>query len=369
MRGMKKIIIYKGIPLTVLFAFAFVFFCYATSAPKIKNKELDALKHNSDIQLFTVIFDEAICQNESNDYFDLLDNYINTCNVKQIGIYNEFVPDKYSGIEGATILFEAFDFGYPLYEGVYPSKQQLRSGENYAVISMSRKKDVYLENKKEYININGTKFEVTGYFSKYSEWMFENKILMVASVETARKWKWLSAHNLAGNNVFTFCSDDFSDLSVYHKKNHESKYVKYCSDIFILNDNSYPYGRSMAPTDYQINMYRVLVVFCILVLAFTIELLFCQRKKEFEILSKHGISIFQIICKIYIELMGFCYAGVILGGLFALGIIYYFDGYIQCNISSIYDYFATSVIFTVCIVILSSFYSVFKTIIKYTKHR
>lgn len=362
---MKKILKYNNILIVIIFAFAFVAFCYATCAGNIEKKEKQAINNSSNLELFLIYFNELSDDNIFKNYYDYLNAYIQYD--EEVGIYTQFTPDTYSGLDGATIMFDAFDFGYPLYKGTYPTREQVKSGKSYAVISMSSRKQVYQKNGIEYIDINGTSFEVTGYFSKYSEWMFENKILLVADIEVVRQWQWLSEHNLAGNQVFTFCSNNSKLLLDTHKKCADDKNISYYSDVFMYNDNTYPRERSIAPTEYQIKLYKLLTIICLIVLLFAMELQFYQRKKEFEILNKNGFSVAQILFKIYCELISCSLLGIIFGACFIICLIYYFEGYVEYNISSLYDYFVISILYLVGSVAISSSYSVSKMIIKFLK--
>lgn len=237
---------------------------------------------------------------------------------------------------------------YPLYRGNYPSKDQLNTGKGYAVISYSRKSDVYIKDDIEYIDFNGEAFEVTGYLSKYSEWLVNNGTLLFAGEDTEVLWECMARYLADGWLYVKLESENtLSCIGQIEEMNEAAKIISddnFCVESLstVILDDNYINDRivaSKAPTDNQLKYARLVMLLIIVMLSCVVSYWFLLRKAELEIRRKMGYSIVSISGLLYKDMLMPAVVGVTAGKIIECIYIFIKDGYIALDREGIYNAF------------------------------
>ncbi len=261
---------------------------------------------------------------------------------------------------------------YPLHKGAYPTKQQLETGDGYAVVAYSRKSDVYSKDGIEYIDFNGEAFQVTGYLDKNADWLIESGLLLFCGCNSDGAWGFLAGYLEDGYLIIRIESDDTGNLSDNYEKYNEramelskgSFYVEYIHDVMYWQIEDVHEEYSRVPTDTAKTYAKYIFAFLVVMLCFMVEFWMKQRKSEFATMRKHGFSVCNIIGRIYGELLIFAAIGTVLGGIVNLALSAWFDGYIAFDWERTYYCFVILVVYIVLVVALTSAFSVIGIIIK-----
>lgn len=262
---------------------------------------------------------------------------------------------------------------YPLHKGSYPTKEQLATGDGYAVISYARKKDTYTKNGKVYLDFCGDAFEVTGYLDNNIRWVIENDVIFFAGSNTERLWSstakyledgWL---NLAvesdekityedNPNELKRLAEDISEGQFYI----ESVDFKEKAAYYSLSGEN-PDSRTLS--DNQMHYISYVFIFVMIMLCFIIEFWMNMRKKEFAIMRKNGFLLFDIAGRIYKELFILAFIGALIGKGLRLCMEIIYDGYVDISGAVVYQNFVFIILFMVITVMLSAAFSVCKMLI------
>ena len=202
------------------FMVLFILFLYIADSDIIRKREME--KHNELLATggvrFSVILEVADADNLSESKEMLLKEF----KMYDMAVESDAFPyvyPQFKDMKGASVYLTSAIVEYPLYKGTYPTKEQLSGGGNYAVISYSQKDDVYKEDGKDKIDINGISFEVTGYLSKYAEWMVVDKTILF-STQDAVNWNWFTL-NQTGRFGITVSGDNVDELTELNQRASE----------------------------------------------------------------------------------------------------------------------------------------------------
>ncbi len=364
---MKKIFRYKEISLWLIlgFAIAFVVFDYIGQARLLRYNEDSAFKE-SKLKLGYYMRIEPVGDDVNYDLTSYLHTFfMELCNegvrLKTDDFYANTEPEI-SFILACDICISHTAPQYPLYKGEYPTKEQLMSGNGYAVISYSRKNDVYLKDGGEYINFNGEEFQVTGYLSKYSDWLVNNGLLLFAGDNTEALWNLMAGYlekgylnvSMESDGTHNF-SEQVDEINSLAMKISDGKIcVKYIerSNVGALKDIRMEY--SNVPSENQRKYATYAYFFVIVTLCCVIEYWIILRKKEFEIRKKVGYSLLNILSLIYGNIFMLGVIGAIFGKVVVCIMICVFDGYLTVSIPLIYSNFIIMVFYLFVTIVLAT---------------
>ena len=344
---------YRTVSLWIIWGFAvtFILFDYIIQANLIREIEKEdyyksKLNYRESIRL------EPIDENISDDLTCYLKRYLEEFCEEGVTLkvvdFNLEDKVKINYIENCDVWISDTLPGYPLYKGNYPTKEQLDTGKGYAVISYSRKSDVYIKDNIEYIDFNGEAFEVTGYFSKYSEWLVNNGTILFVGEDTNVLWECMARYladgwlwiELESDTVLNH-SEQIDELNKVAQNISEGKfYIEY---IGVSNsDECYIDSRiefSKAPTTNQVKYVKLILFFVVVMLCCVIDYWLFLRKMEFKIRRKNGYSIVQIGVLFYKDMFIPALIGGVVGKIVECIFIFLQDGYIVLTGTGIYNAF------------------------------
>lgn len=342
---------YKMISLWIIFGFIIVFilFDYIIQAELIRENEKEEYyktkpNYSAGMRL------EPVNEREDVDLASYLKEYFEVLSQDGVRIkVTDFnVEEKIDYMENCDVWISGDMPLYPLYKGNYPSKDQLNTGKGYAVISYSRKSDVYIKDDIEYIDFNGEAFEVTGYLSKYSEWLVNNGTLLFAGEDTEVLWECMARYLADGWLYVKLESENtLSCIGQIEEMNEAAKIISddnFCVESLstVILDDNYINDRivaSKAPTDNQLKYARLVMILIIVMLSCVVSYWFLLRKAELEIRRKMGYSIVSISGLLYKDMLMPAVVGVTAGKIIECIYIFIKDGYIVLDREGIYNAF------------------------------
>lgn len=342
---------YKMISLWIIFGFIIVFilFDYIIQAELIRENEKEEYyktkpNYSAGMRL------EPVNEREDVDLASYLKEYFEMLSQDGVRIkVTDFnVEEKIDYMENCDVWISGDMPLYPLYRGNYPSKDQLNTGKGYAVISYSRKSDVYIKDDIEYIDFNGEAFEVTGYLSKYSEWLVNNGTLLFAGEDTEVLWECMARYLADGWLYVKLESENtLSCIGQIEEMNEAAKIISddnFCVESLstVILDDNYINDRivaSKAPTDNQLKYARLVMLLIIVMLSCVVSYWFLLRKAELEIRRKMGYSIVSISGLLYKDMLMPAVVGVTAGKIIECIYIFIKDGYIALDREGIYNAF------------------------------
>lgn len=262
---------------------------------------------------------------------------------------------------------------YPLHKGSYPTKEQLSTGNGYAVISYARKKDTYIKNGKEYLDFCGDAFEITGYFDNNIRWVIYNDVIFFAGSNTDGLWSSMARYLEDGSMNIKIESDE----GITYENNPEELkrlaeeisegnfYLKYVDfqrkAAHYYLSGEHPDSRTLS--DNQMHYITYVFIFVMIMLCFIVEFWMNMRKKEFTIMRKNGFLLFDIVGRIYKELFILALIGALIGKCLRLCMEITYAGYVDTSGDIIYQNFVFIILFMVITVMLSAAFSVCKMLI------
>lgn len=372
---------YKMISLWIIFGFIIVFilFDYIIQAELIRENEKEQYyktkpNYSAGMRL------EPVNEKEDVDLAPYLKEYFDefSCDGVRIKVIDFDVEYKIDYMENCDVWISGDMPVYSLYKGNYPTKEQLNDKKGYAVISYSRESDVYTKDDVEYIDFNGEPFEVTGYLSKYSEWLVNNGTILFAGEDTDVLWECMARYLADGWLYVKFESE--SELSYIGQIEEMNELAKVISDdnffvkslSTVVMDDNYINDRisaSKAPSEKQIKYAKLMMILIIVMLCCVFGYWFLLRKSELEIRRKMGCSVFWISMFLYKDALIPATIGVVIGKIVECVYIFLKDGYIALDGNTIYNAFLIMLfcllIFTVLIFATTLlFVGVFKRIRK-----
>lgn len=344
------------------FMVLFILFLYIADSDIIRKREME--KHNELLATggvrFSVILEVADADNLSESKEMLLKEF----KMYDMAVESDAFPyvyPQFKDMKGASVYLTSAIVEYPLYKGTYPTKEQLSGGGNYAVISYSQKDDVYKEDGKDKIDINGISFEVTGYLSKYAEWMVVDKTILF-STQDAVNWNWFTL-NQTGRFGITVSGDNVDELTELNQRASEMidevlddgfviKNVSPISPCAPATDVSSEFSR--VPSENQIRYVAYMCIFVIIMILIITWYWTRLRNKEFSILRKNGLSDIRILAMVQLEVLIYSSVGTATGGAIRLIMIHVFDGYIDTDVKYAYSYFSIAVLYILASVLITS---------------
>lgn len=262
---------------------------------------------------------------------------------------------------------------YPLHKGSYPTKEQLATGNGYAVISYARKKDTYMKDGKVYLDFCGDAFEVTGYFDNNIRWVIENDVIFFSGSNTERLWS--SAARYLEDGWMNLVIE--SDKEIAYENNPEklkslaeeiSEGYFYIESVDFQRKAAHYYLSGEHPdsrtlSDTQMHYISYVFIFVMIMLCFIVEFCVNMRKKEFAIMRKNGFLLLDIAGRIYKELFILAFIGALIGKCLRMCMEIIYDGYVDTSGAVIYQNFVFIILFMVITVMLSAAFSVCKMLI------
>ncbi len=262
---------------------------------------------------------------------------------------------------------------YPLHKGSYPTKEQLATGNGYAVISYARKKDTYVKNGKEYLDFCGDSFEITGYFDNNILWVIESDVIFFAGSNTDGLWSSMARYLEDGcinlkieSDEEIACESNPEELKRLAEEISEGHfYIKYldfqrkAAQYYFSGEH--PNSRTLS--DNQMHYISYVFLFVMIMLCFIVEFWMNMRKKEFTIMRKNGFLLFDIVGRIYKELFILAFIGALIGKCLRVCMEIRYAGYVDINGAVIYQNFVYIILFMVITVTLSAVFSVCKMLI------
>lgn len=262
---------------------------------------------------------------------------------------------------------------YPLHKGNYPTKEQLETGNGYAVISYARKKDTYTKNGKVYLDFCGDAFEVTGYFDNDILWVIENDVIFFAGSNTDGLWSSTARYLEDGWMNLVIESDEkmpyennpeelkrlTEEISEGYFYIESVDFQKKAARYYLSGEH--PDSRTLS--DNQMHYISYVFIFVMIMLCFIVEFWMNMRKKEFVIMRKNGFLLFDIAGRIYKELFILAFIGALIGKCLRICMEILYDGYVDTSGAIIYQNFVFIILFMVITVMLSAAFSVCKMLI------
>ncbi len=324
---MKALLRYKYISvwMIVVFATSFVVFNYNMQAKLTEKFESEdradnAYKYESTVLIFPTMtsyyeninyagyFIDAVSQIDKDDInISIIDA---TFRLDDCGLYS--LSDLY---------IDGMQYKYPLVKGSYPTKEQLESGEGFVVLGRNKRKYVFVENDKEFLRINGEKYQVTGYISTSRSHYLNNEIIIYNDNHDSMIWQSVNDYIKMGIVQVVFMSDTNAGLCNVVEDFEER--IKLLSNdtleiLIISTDENLKITTSFVPELKYRKWAWIAYVFCIVT-----NILICQywivcRKKEFAIKKAYGFSIFGIIKDFIQETLLLMSIGLVAGISFVL---------------------------------------------------
>ncbi|MCM1288732.1 MAG: hypothetical protein NC240_10515 [Clostridium sp.] len=264
---------------------------------------------------------------------------------------------------------------YPLHKGAYPTSEQLSTGTGYAVVSYSRKNDIYVKNEKEYIDFNGEAFEITGYLDNNAAWLVDGGVIFFPNSNADGLWFFVARFlengwlylSVESDEPMDF-ADEYDEINEYAKKiSKNSFYVKYANNVGYTTVGESRKEYSKALTDNQKRYTLYIYLFTVIMLCFVFEFWMSMRKKEFMIMRKNGFFINNILWTIYRDTYAPALLGAGLGKIVNIAIECVFNGYFDINQSIVIYDLMIVIMFLVVTVTLVTLFSVVKMLIGYKK--
>lgn len=280
-------------------------------------------------------------------------------------MYPEFKPGL-SNVKGADICISSHVPRYPISSGTYPTREQLEGDGAYAVISYSHKPDTYIRDGMEYIRYYNEEFLVTGYLSRYSEYLVNNGVMLFLGQKHEAAFRYIAMYLADGFlylDIFNDNIDNVAETMDRYKKlaSDVSEGSFYVKDIWTVTKddivNSHTENTSVL-NEKQVVYGKLIYMFTVIMLCFMVCFWLSQRKKEFIILRKHGFSRFDLIGSIYRELTTIAIIGAILGEIINLIFIFISEKHFEPLWDVVYFHFLIIIAFSLITVFLSSIISV-----------
>ena len=358
----------------LIFSVSFIVFDYVSQADitlEMENIALDksefnyreymrlkptGIKNGSNMSLYLKEFISEL--NSENTVISVTDFYL------------ELKPEL-GYVEGFDICLSNTPPRYPLYEGNYPTQQQLETDNGYAVISYSRKKDVYLKNGREYINFNGEEFEVTGYLSKFSDWLVYNGVLLFCGENNHILWEcmadflesgWLDL-NVESDNPINYSANIDEIKTLAYTTSENAFIVEYVKKGQPSSVRDVHIEYSKVPTDVQKKYACFIYIFMSVLIGVFFELYFTKKHIISVITNKNEYKPSKIMAMIYKKLFLFAIVAVVLGKTLECIYIYISDGYIALNSTLMYYNFVIILIYLIITLVLAGVFSIVKLIL------
>lgn len=218
---MKGLVKYKSTTLwmVLVFAIAFIVFNYNMQAKITVTFEARDTKENSyKYSCAQSVYVEHESYDPENDYksnlvsaIEMLDDETVTVSVIDLTLFENnhgfgFLTDMYIG--GGMPK-------YNLINGNYPTKEQLSSGNLYAVLGKNKMEYAYSRENKQFIMLDGLEYEVTGCMSTGRSKYLDNEMLIFNGNYGDSFWDNMNDLIIMGMVNIVYESDKMDDISTY----------------------------------------------------------------------------------------------------------------------------------------------------------
>lgn len=253
---------------------------------EMENKEIKNFRYNNEAVVnFYSQSEESLNLSDIATSKDI--NVEITLFAMSVGKYTRVVDIAYSYNEEPS---------YILKSGTLPSKEDINNGRRVVNVGEDLLEDVYVKGDTEYIKFDGIEYEVIGYFGSENSDVLDSIIYFVYECLDPYHKEILSNQDMLDLRFGSNYNDAIEEVSALFGNIPPN--VEYSFEDAENFSN-------MISNDHEKDMYFFMVyAFAICICIIISELWICERMDEIAILKTVGLSIKNIVNRLYASILG-----------------------------------------------------------------
>ncbi|MCM1288731.1 MAG: ABC transporter permease [Clostridium sp.] len=354
---MKALIRYKLVVswMTAVFAMSFIVFNYNIQA-KIteKNEYSDAVKNSYKYQSTVALIPAFEFYDADTDYRQLFVECISEFDGHGVNITIVDINarlDDYGMEQMAALYIAGSQPKFPLIWGRYPDEEHMRESEKYVVLGRNKLRYAYNEAGKQYVKLNGEKYQVIGCMSTGRSHYLDNDIIIFDKDYDGLFWNTMNTAIKMGMVNIAFESEDNADMGdiVSDFQAHVKDASNGALEVVWLSDSDNLKMRASHVPEVRYRRWAWLAyAFSIVTTLFMCQYWMIRRKKEFAIKKTYGFSGVRIIWQFLTEILAIMLTGIVIG-IFIIFINHVFTNNFMVFDLRVFGYLMLIVLSYICI--------------------